>query len=266
MKKNTSSFPLFFAFLLVATASLVNFSAKAQLSKDIYDSTFHHRNNIKLNITAWALYENPFVLSYERSVTKHQTFAITGGLIQFPSFGLLNLSNTKFESTSNKSGYTIGGEYRFYLARENKYAAPHGLYIGPYINYYHFNNSRGISFTDSSGNVSSADMGSKISVFNLGLQVGYQFVLWDRMTIDLVLFAPSISRYSADFTYAGTLNESDAGQISQEVIDALKNHFPLLNKLISEGSLNVNGNVNNKVSVWAPGLRYTLFIGYRFGK
>ena len=266
MKKNTPLPPSLLVSLLVTAISLINFSAKAQLSKSVYDSTYIHKNNIKFNVTAWALYNNAFVFSYERSVTKHQTFAITGGLIEFPSFGLLDLSNTKFDKTSNKSGYTIGGEYRFFLAKENKYAAPHGLYIGPYTNYYHFTGSRGVSFTDSSGNVSSADMGSKITVFNLGLQVGYQFVLWDRMTIDLVLFAPSISRYSADFTFEGNLNEDHKIQISQEVIEALKNHFPLLNKLITEGSLHVSGDVHNKASVWAPGLRYTLFVGYRFGK
>jgi len=255
-----------FSIILLPFALLVFCPAKAQLSKSLYDSTYRHKNNIKLNLTSWALYNSVFVLSYERSVTKHQTFAITGGMMQFPSFGLLDLSNVKFQNASSKSGFTIGGEYRFYLAKENKYAAPHGLYIGPYLNYYHFNSSRNISFTDSSGNVSTADLGSKISVFNIGLQVGYQFVLWDRFTIDMILFAPSLSRYSADFTFDGNLNPNHEIQVNQELVNALKNHFPLLNKLISDGSLHVDGQTHNNASAWAPGLRFTFFVGYRFGK
>jgi hypothetical protein len=266
MKKYQLSARLILALLLLPVALLVISPTQAQLSKNIYDSTYRHRNNIKLNLSSWTLYNNVFVVSYERSVTKHQTFAVTGGVLEFPSFSLLDLSNINFKSSASRSGFTIGGEYRFYLAKENKYAAPHGLYVGPYMNYFHFNTTRNLDFTDSNGNVSSASLGSKISIFNLGVQVGYQFVLWDRMTIDLILLAPSISSYSADFTFDGNINTDHQIQISQELVDALKNHFPLLNKLISDRSVHVSGNVHNNVSSWAPGLRFTIFLGYRFGK
>jgi len=237
---------------------------RAQQAANAYDSSYLHRNNIKINLSAWVLYDDVFILSYERSINKHQTLAITGGLLQFPSFGSLSLNNMHFEQTLKRNGFTIGSEYRFYLAKENKFAAPHGLYLGPYFNYYHFTNERSLIFTDSSGNQSSGTLNSKINVVNLGIQIGYQFVLWKRFTVDLILFAPSISSYSADLNIVGNIDPDHQIEINTEIVEALKNHFPLLNKLISDRSVSVSGNFHNKSAVLAPGLRYSVFIGYRF--
>ena len=36
----------------------------------------------------------------------------------------------------------MGSEFRFYLSKENKYDAPHGVYLAPFVSFYHFNNQR----------------------------------------------------------------------------------------------------------------------------
>ncbi|MFI5152589.1 MAG: DUF3575 domain-containing protein, partial [Chitinophagales bacterium] len=223
------------------------------------------KNNIKFNVSTLIIYDNVYFFSYERTINRHQTLSISGGPMEFPKFSTLDVGNVKFERESKRSGYTIGAEYRFYLAKENKYAPPHGLYLGPYINYYRFNSQRNITFTDSSANQSTANFASTIDIFNLGVQIGYQFVLWKRLSIDLILFAPSLSKYGASFTYDGNINLDHQGQISQEVVDALKSRFPLLDKLISNGNVSASGTLHHDFKVWAPGLRYAVFLGYRFG-
>jgi len=229
------------------------------------DSTFKYKNNLKFNVSTLILYDNVYFFSYERTINRHQTLSISGGPMNFPKFSSLDIKNAQFEKESKRSGYTIGAEYRFYLAKENRYAPPHGLYIGPYINYYRFNGARNITFTDSSGNQSNAKFSSTIDIFNVGVQIGYQFVLWKRLSIDLILFAPSISKYGASFSYEGNINQDHQGQVSQEVVDAIKNRFPLLDKLITNGNLNVSGTAHNDFKVWAPGIKYAVFLGYRFG-
>jgi hypothetical protein len=256
----------FLPYLFVIAFSLIgpHFSALGQNDPDP-DSTYRYKNNIKFNVSTLILYDNVYFFSYERTINRHQTLSISGGPMEFPKFSSLNLGNTKFEKESKRSGYTIGAEYRFYLAKENKYAPPHGLYIGPYINYYWFNGQRNITFTDTSGNQSNANFSSTIDIFNLGVQIGYQFVLWKRLSIDMILFAPSLSKYGASFTYDGNINTNHQGQISKEVVDTLKARFPLLDKLITNGNLSVSGTAHNEFKVWAPGLRYAVFLGYRFG-
>lgn len=219
------------------------------------------KNNVKINISSWILYNNVFVLSYERNVSKYQTFSITGGYVELPMLTPFG-SPTKFQRNISKSGFTIGGDYRFYLRSENKYGAPHGVYIGPYISYYNFKNNRYFQYTDSAGGVSNGNLNTRINVGNLGVQFGYQFIIKKRMSIDLILFAPSFSRYSLHMDVGGGLSDQAKEEIYNDVTKALIDRIPLLNKLVTEKHVDASGTR----SAFAPGLRYCVYIGYSFGK
>src|SRR5579872_5105210 len=71
-------------------------------------------NIIKYGISSYALYPNSFHLGYERVLTRNKSFYIFGGTNQFPARLNLNLANTNFSGSRNKSGYSIGAEFRFY--------------------------------------------------------------------------------------------------------------------------------------------------------
>jgi len=253
---------ILFAFSVVFLMNVV----QAQHRKNAFDSSYHHKNNIKINLSPYIIYDNPIVLSYERSVSKYQTFSITAGTLKFPSLGLLDISNVQFRNEKSASGYTFGGDYRFYLKKENKYMAPHGVYLGPYFSYFNFSNGRSATFTDSAGNQSDFDLSTKISLLNIGIELGYQFVIWDRLTIDLIMIAPSLTSYVAYFNLNGNINGAHEGQINQEVLQAILNHFPFLNKLVSNKNISYSGVANSRNAVWAPGLKFSIFLGYRFGK
>ncbi len=218
------------------------------------------RNAVKINISSSLLYNNPVILSYERIVRPTQSFTVYGGYLQFPSLVGLDANGMEWRKSHHNDGWTTGGEYRFYLRKENKHAAPHGVYIGPYVNYYQFSNSRDTRMTDGSG--TEAVFRSRIRVFNAGAQLGYQFVLAKRIVLDLILLAPSIASYDLKFSLDGNIDPDQKHERFSEVLDRMKDRFPLMNKLADGATIDVNGHS----TTWAPGFRYTLQVGYLFGK
>ncbi len=219
------------------------------------------RNTVKYHLISQALYSESFVMSYERVVKPNQSFAIMAGYIQFPLSikpGIINVS-----SEGSKNGLMLGGEYRFYLKKENKFAAPHGVFIGPYINFYDFSNERILTITPSDGSTpTEAELKTDINVVNIGFQMGYQFVINNRWTIDMVFIGPSLSQYRLKIRLDGEFDSVDTELIENELLLGLLDKFPLLKDFLDDQEIDIHGN-NIK---WAPGFRYQLNLGYRFGK
>ncbi len=73
------------------------------------------------------------------------------GSCEFPLSVTSPGSAVNVTSDGAKSGFMFGGEYRFYLKKENKYPAPRGVFIGPYANSYRFGNDRTFTITLADG-------------------------------------------------------------------------------------------------------------------
>ncbi|HYI77583.1 MAG TPA: DUF3575 domain-containing protein [Chryseolinea sp.] len=220
------------------------------------------RNTIKLDLTSNLLFRNAFNLSYERVRRPDQTYAITLGYHEFPKLTSLGNSIQTTDDSKKQNGFKVGGEYRFYLKKENKYQAPHGVYIGPYASYLNFNNERDLRITADDGTVYNTFFKSNINVLNIGFQAGYQFVINDRFSIDLAFIGPSISRYSAKFNLDGDFDIDDEYEYQNEILKALVDRFPLLDELIKDKEVDRNG----KMDTWSFGYRYQVLVGYRFGR
>jgi hypothetical protein len=219
------------------------------------------RNTIKLDLTSNVLFRNAYNFSYERVTTPNQAFAITLGYQQFPKLTSIGSGIQTTDDSRKRTGFKLGGEYRFYLKKENKYQAPHGVYIGPYASYLDFTNERELQITKENGTVTDAFFKTDISVLNIGVQAGYQFVINDRWSIDLSFIGPSISRYSAKFVLDGDFDIDEEHEYQNEILKALVERFPLLDDLIKDKNVDSKG----KFDTWAYGYRYQLLIGYRFG-
>jgi hypothetical protein len=187
-------------------------------------------------------------------VKPHQSWVVTLGIEKFPS---INQNSLKREQ--NRNGYKLGAEYRFYLAKENKYAAPRGVYIGPYFSTHGFKNERLLE-VEHDGVVDEATLNAQLNVHNFGAQLGYQFVFNDRWTLDLVFMGPSFSNYRANFKLESDI-VFDAEDIQNEFLQELINQFPVLEEVLSGQEVGANG----KVDTWAMGYRYQFHVGYRFG-
>ena len=218
------------------------------------------KNTIKLDITSHLVYRQALNISYERVTKPSQTFVFTAGYQEFPkiiSFG----SGIQSPDEGKKNGFKFGGEYRFYLKKENKNLAPHGVYIGPYLTYLYFKNERHLQITQENGSQTDAFYKDNLSVFNVGFQAGYQFVINDRFTIDLTFIGPSVTRYAAKFQLDGDFTVDEEHEYQNEILKALVDRFPALDELIKNKEVDKNG----KVDTWSYGYRYQVLIGYRFG-
>jgi hypothetical protein len=243
-----------FVFLLAFFVT-TTFGAQA---KQTGDSTLR-KNTIKLDITSYWLYRNAVVFSYERVVKPYQSLGITVGYQEFPrilSIGS-NITSTKDESAR---GYKYAAEYRFYLQQDNKFKAPRGVYLGPYASLLNFKNTRYFDVTNSNGDVESAIMNSRVDILNIGVQLGYQFVLNNRWTIDLVFIGPSVSNYRAKFTLDGYTGDPE--EIINAITEALIEEYPGFSELITDKEFSDSG----KIDTWAYGYRYQFQIGYHFGR
>jgi hypothetical protein len=217
------------------------------------------KNTIKLDLTSYYLYRNALTLSYERVTKPNQTFAVSAGYQEFPrtsDFG----DAIGVKEDRNRNGFKFAGEYRFYLKKENRHLAPRGVYIGPYMAYHSFKNERVIE-VDNDGTLEQAILNSKFTIFNVGFQLGYQFMFNNRWTVDLVLIGPSISNYRFNLGLEGNYT-FDKEDIQNEIILALIDKFPILDDVLEDKEASSSGNLN----AWAYGYRYQLLIGYHFGR
>jgi hypothetical protein len=213
-------------------------------------------NTVKINLSSWILYTNGVQMAYERILSPKRSISIFGGIISFPVPSAIANSNIGFDNNKQKSGFAIGAEYRFYLAKENKFAAPRGVYLAPFISYYHFNNIR--SGHDST-NSDKLTLNTTVDFFNVGGELGYQFVIKKRLVIDCVLFGPALSSYHFDLKLDGNTSGNQNEKL-QAILEAMKNKYPLLKDLTNGSGVSSSGISNT----WSAGFRYCIMIGYRF--
>lgn len=213
----------------------------------------------KINVTNRIFYDNALQFSYERVIKENQSIAVFGGYQEFKNFNL-DITGVNFSKSSDRSGYSMGAEYRFYLGDLNKYSAPRGVYLAPYVSYYKFKNSRDYSYTDEANGTQSATLDTKIHFLNFGGELGYQFIIAKRFVVDCILFGPSFTAYKFEAKASANLSGLDDNEMLDEVIDKLKDRFPFLNDIADDGSASGSG-----VSTFESlGFRYSISIGYRF--
>jgi len=218
-----------------------------------------YKNIIKFNLSSRILYRNTFILGYERVMKKNQTLNISGGYMEFP-LSVKFPESVEVKGNKQKSGYTIQADWRFYLGKENKYSAPHGVYLAPFLALHHFANERDVTYTDSAGNPNDLNLKYKIDFISIGGQFGYQFVIKRRFVIDAVMFGPGITNYKFKANVEGNITPAEEGSLEQEVIKALREKLPLLDELASTGQASGSGTQ----SFWSVGFRYSISIGFRF--
>ena len=248
--------------IVLGIFAISGFCANAQTTDSSHKTAKEFKNTIKLNVSNRVIYDNALQLGYERVIKKNQSVNIFLGYNEFPGDLALGLDSVSLGNTKKKSGYVFGAEYRFYLSKENKYNAPHGIYLAPFISVYHFGSDRTIMHTDSAGVQSSAILNTKINFINIGGELGYQFVFGKtkRWVVDAVMFGPAITSYNFNAKLDNHLPGLDDNEVAQKVIDALKEKLPLLNDITSDKGATKSGTE----AFWSLGFRYTISIGFRF--
>ena len=219
----------------------------------------YKRNVIKWNMTPFLLWSSSNInVSYERVLKPYRTFSANAGYFVLPT--IWRYDSLRVESSRKKTGFSVAGDYRFYFKKKNTGFAPDGLYWGIYGSFHYFEFLNVFSVQTASGSTGSLSFDGNLNILSMGLQLGYQFVIKERFTIDLIFMGPSASVYSVQLGLEGDLDINEEDEYLKAIKDLLFSNFPFLDELIADHEFNAGGVSRNL----GPGLRYMIQIGYRF--
>ena len=225
------------------------------------DSVKYKKNVIRWNITPFLIWDKRNInIGYERVVKPYRSFSVNAGYFVLPSLveGLFDSLN--IDRSGQKWGFSVSGDYRFYFKKRNKRMAPDGLYWGVYGSYHHYQFENAITVLDSDVADGTLTLGANVNIIAAGVELGYQFIIKERLSIDLVFMGPSLSMYANKFVLGGNLEVDEEDEYLQAVYDILKNSIPGFEQLTQDRELSTNG-ANFSMGF---GMRYLIQIGYRF--
>jgi hypothetical protein len=238
--------------------SLAGFSQKKDSATAVLQPV--HKNVIKFNPTPMILWSAKNVtFSYERVLSPRQSVSIELGFLTFGEIFEDTVINIMDMTGQEEWGLNATLEYRFYLTKLGTRPVPAGLYIGPYLTHYqyHFKNEMDIvPLSIDSAALFQGDFWS----FNLGFELGYQFVFWKRMTLDLILVGPSISYYGGKTQFTGELDPDQVKDLNEEFYNKLVERYPAFGVLAFDETFQQEG----KLDIFRWGFRYLIQIGFHF--
>ncbi|MFT6323381.1 MAG: hypothetical protein ACJAWO_000933, partial [Halieaceae bacterium] len=154
------------------------------------------KNIIRWNVTPMLLIgPKSIVLGYERVLKSNQTISVNIGYLEMASRTNEMGEAVQLFGDVDRGGFDLAVDYRFYFKQRNKYPAPDGLYWGPYASIYNLTFAGQSNVFDENANlINTVGIDADIMMYNLGVQLGYQFIIKDKFSIDLMLMGPSFTR------------------------------------------------------------------------
>ncbi len=222
--------------------------------------TPYYKNVIKFNPTPMLLWDwRNITFSYERILNARQSISLELGYLVMPRVVEDTLTDLVNITSGEKNGINVSLEYRFYLTKLNARPVPAGLYLGPYFTFYGYQFKNGLDIFNA-GTETNGTLKGNYWAFNLGLELGYQFVFWKHWTLDMVLVGPSVSYFGGKTEITGDLNAEQIQEINQELYDKLVERFPGIQVLSIDKTYQQTG----KLDILRMGFRYLVQIGYHF--
>jgi hypothetical protein len=221
-----------------------------------------YKNVVRYNISGALLFgfDKYVIFGYERVINPHQSFSVNFGGAGLPKLASINTDSFSIQKDVKNKGFNLSADYRFYLAHENKYYAPHGVYVGPYISYNHFDRSNDWQFQESNSEQKLISTETQLNIFTAGAELGYQFVFWKRVTLDMVLIGPGISTYNLKAKIDGNLTDQERQKLQDVLKQVITQKFPGMNYVFADKEFNANGTLNTT----SIGFRYLIHIGFAF--
>lgn len=216
------------------------------------------KNTILINLSNPMLISNQFqIIGYERVLPNNQSFTVNIGRFSIPKF-TGDLADTLGLNTDFKDrGFHFSTDYRFYLKKENRHAAPRGVYLAPYYTYNHLNRENSWNVD---GFVDEVYTNINLNIHTIGGQLGYQFIFWDRVALDLILMGPGFGFYNVKAEIGTNLDPEKEQQLFQKLNEILADKIPGYDKVIEPGEFGIKGTYNTQT----VGFRYIVRLGYRF--
>ena len=135
--------------LLILLCFFISLSALRAQS----DTSKQYKNVIRYNLSGALVFgiDKYIVLGYERILKPNQSFSVNFGKAALPKLVSIVTDSFTLSKDVKNTGFNFSVDYRFYLKKENKFPAPHGLYIGPYYSFNQFNRDNRLDVKNTSG-------------------------------------------------------------------------------------------------------------------
>ncbi|MGL6267603.1 MAG: hypothetical protein ACRC2O_06735 [Chitinophagaceae bacterium] len=250
-----------FIIFLYLVCFLVNDDAFGQDKKSDSAWKHAHKNIIRYNLSSALLFgmDKTIILGYERVLKPNQSISINAGSVVLPKIASVSTDSFSLGKDLKNKGYNISLDYRFYLGKLNKYNAPRGVYIGPWYSFNRFMRDSNWEFINN-GNQRNTTTNTEFNIHSFGVQMGYQFIFWNRLALDLVMIGPGMGFYNVSAKFDSNLTPGEEEQLRQVLTDVISNRFPGLNYVLDGKRLDGNGNLG----VTSVGFRYIIHIGFNF--
>src|SRR5688572_11047079 len=246
-------------FLLTLLLTCIN-----GMGQELADSTkkpLQYKNIIRYNISGAMLFglTDFVILGYERITGPHQSFSVNLGRVTLPSVFGLDLDSVDIIKNRKRGGLNFSVDYRFYLPRENKNTIPHGLYIGPFYSYNGFRGETEWTHKKDQGN-SSISTNTTFNIHTIGFEMGYQFVIGKRLTLDVLVVGPGFGFYNLKAKLSRNVDDETKRQVFEGLEEIITEKFPGMNFVFSDEEIETDGTM--RTSAW--GYRYLVHIGFLF--
>ena len=218
-------------------------------------SAYSQDNVIKIGISGVGY--GDFALNYERVITPHSAMNLTVGYLN-PNASLIDFDNL-FSSSGGvelnklKSGFHASVDYKFYVGKK---LAPRGFYVAPYLRYFHYS----MLLNDEIGG-DLFDVNTTISSVGLGFQIGYHWVVYDRISIDWYFFGVGAEYLIPKLVYTTDKNNFDYSTIVDDVREVFTGWDYFEKRLKTNPSAD---NMTAKLPTFFPGIKTGLTIGFAF--
>lgn len=239
----------FFLFALLAAA----FGTFAQ-----EQPTFQPSTAIKFNPFSLAFGKIGLLGEYNYKHKKSITFGI--GIPVEMTNNNLEIDGEKREIKMKT--FSVMGGYRMYLGKKSM----SGFYFEPYLKYVKNDATSILDFTVSDVERQFSAV-STYSGFGLGAQLGVQFLIAQRVSIDLMILGPEANISNAKLNIRDLSNlpwlPGDGADAEQEIKDAVGD-LPIIGDKIKVNVDEASRSARAEYSGFLPGFRMGLTVGVRF--
>ncbi len=176
-----------------------------------------------LKINTLAIPFNNISMSYERGLVPRFSIIIAAGYKY--SGGLPDIFGTEDENLQIKldhiQGYSLSPELRYYLKSCDSRLLE-GFYAGLYFRHTHYTTSAEFNLFPESSPEEYYKADLAINELGVGISIGYQLMLWERLSIDFMFFGPRYSNYHIGYEFNQVASQEFLDELNgyiNEVID-----------------------------------------------
>jgi hypothetical protein len=215
-------------------------------------------NIIKINTLAVPF--SNIALVYERGIISRVSAGIG---VSYSVSGnappLFKKESTIIDARMNSiKGFSITPEARYYL-RTCRPSFLDGFYGGVYLRYSNLSSDADFTYTPNENVMENYRADMTMNEFGVGIQLGYQIILWERFCIDLLFFGPRFSRHTLEYKFDPEPSDEFLNDLS-EYLNDIANQFGLDYNL----DLKPEGQNTANTSFSFVNMRFGISLGFAF--